>query len=143
MSNFELLEAYSVLRRELSLIFAGELRDSVLGPQQMSILYRLLKSPCSMSELAAHTQSDPAATSRTVAALEKAGFIRRATDPEDARKSIIHLTKKGQAQGERAEIIRQKIGAMLNAALDSDEERKTLHRLLSKITARLQEKRTK
>lgn len=142
MSNFALLDAYSVLRRELSLIFAGELKDSSLGPQQVVILFRLLESPCTMSQLAAYTQADPAATSRTVSGLEKAGLVKRTADPSDARKSVIQLTSKGRAQGDTVLEIRKKIAAELNETLSS-EEREQMQKLLSKVTSRLQEKRKK
>ena len=88
MSTSSILDAYSSLRRELSLIFASHLKSSECGYKQTVILYCLKKTPTSMSELSALCQSDPAATTRTVAALEKAGYVKRV---QDLREPILRL----------------------------------------------------
>jgi DNA-binding MarR family transcriptional regulator len=140
MSTYPILDSFSFLRREISLIFAGELKAAALGHQQALILYRLTESPCTMSELAAHTQSDPAATTRTVAALEKTGLVKRSSDPKDARKTIVQVAAKGRAQAERAFKARNRIGDLINETL-SAEERADFCRLLEKVAEGLQSNR--
>jgi DNA-binding MarR family transcriptional regulator len=135
-----MLRSYSGLRRELSLISALELKNCDFGHQQMSILYRLTESACSMSELSTYTQSDPAATSRTVSGLESSQLIKRHSDPADARKTIIRLTAKGREQAGLALKLKNKIGVMLAETL-SPTERKEFCRLLDKVTAGLKANR--
>jgi DNA-binding MarR family transcriptional regulator len=140
MSTFAILDAYSSLRRELSLILAPLLRSSDLGHKQMLILYRLIQSPTSMSELASYCQSDPAATTRTVAALERAGLVKRASDDRDSRKSIIELTKKGRGNAAKAEDYRKVVGAMVNKTL-TPEEQAMFIRLTNKVVKGLQDQK--
>jgi DNA-binding MarR family transcriptional regulator len=142
MAERHLLESYSVVRRELGLVFACELRGCGLGRQQAQILLRLLESPCSMTELSFYTQADPASTTRTVSALEKTGLVKRATDPGDARKNIMQLTAKGRSRGDVALKIREKIEATLEEIL-AKGERKDLSRLLEKVATGLSKIRTK
>lgn len=140
MRELNLLENYLVLRRELGLIFACELKSSGLGRQQAQILFCLLESPRSMSELSIYTQADPAATTRTVSGLEKSGLVKRTADNRDGRRSIIQLTPKGKAQADIAHKIRKRIDSMLKAVLDKSEYG-DLSRLLDKVAAGLKQKR--
>ena len=140
MSTFAILDAFSSFRREVGLILAPLLKSSDLGPKQMLILYRLIQSPASMSELASYCQSDPAATTRTVAALERAGLVKRVGDAKDSRKSIIELTKKGKANASIAEDFRKVVGAQVNKTLTL-EEQATLVRLLKKAVQGLQDQK--
>lgn len=116
------------------------LRSSDLGHKQMLILYRLIQSPTSMSELASYCQSDPAATTRTVAALERAGLVKRASDDRDSRKSIIELTKKGRGNAAKAEDYRKVVGAMVNKTL-TPEEQAMFIRLTNKVVKGLQDQK--
>lgn len=139
MSTFTILDAYSSLRRELSLILASQLKSQDFGHKQIVILYRLTQSPLSMSELACYCHSDPAATSRTVAALQKAGLVRRIADSKDSRKHIIELTKKGKNRATEAINIRSLIAAKLNNTL-SPKEQISFTKLLNKVVQGLQTK---
>lgn len=140
MSSFEILDAHTILRRELSLSWAAELRDFSFGAKQMGILFRLAQSNCSMRELSEFSQSDPAATSRTVASLEKAGLVIRKGDAKDSRKSIIELTAKGRKPAILALKIRDIIGKQVNASLSLNEQ-KELANLLRKAAAGIQGQR--
>jgi DNA-binding MarR family transcriptional regulator len=144
MSSNTILDAYSSLRRELSLIFAAQLKDSECGYKQTLILYQLSRAPhskpISMSDLATFSQSDPAATTRTVAALEKFGFVKRVQDETDNRKTLVELTKAGQRKAVHASEARKKIAVMVNETL-SVKEREIFADLLGKVANGLKEKK--
>ena len=136
--TFELLEAFSALRRELGLILASELKILGLGYNQMLTIYFLCKSALPMNELSALSYSDPASTSRTVAALEKIGLVKKASDPADFRRSIVELTKKGETIASEVQRTRRKLGKRFGASL-SQEEKKNCLFLLKKIKVELTE----
>lgn len=54
--------------------------------------------PATVSDLARAENMRPQSMGAIVAALEAAGLVRSETDPQDARRSIIHLTETGRAQ---------------------------------------------
>jgi DNA-binding MarR family transcriptional regulator len=138
--KFPVLEAYSKLRRELTRIGAAKLKPVGLGLKQMVILYRLIESPRTMTELTDYAQSDKASTTRTVEALARAGLVRRRDHGDDRRKRVIQLTAKGQQKAKRAEEVRNSIGECLDETLTA-QERKTLTELLGKVVASLAQKR--
>jgi DNA-binding MarR family transcriptional regulator len=140
MSTFIVLDSYSALRRELSLIRSVELKSLDFGYKQMMILYRLTLSNASMGEIADYTQADKASTTRAVESLEKAGWVRRIADDEDRRKIIIELTARGKQKAVKAHEIRDHIGQQVNATLTAAEQ-KELSRLLNKVVEGLQEQR--
>ncbi len=138
-TNHEMIEAYSSLKRELNLILTEELKAINFGYKQMLIIHHLNTSPMSMSELSSNCYSDPASTSRTVASLEKAGLVKRKTDGEDNRKSLIQLTSKGRARVELVKQVKKNISVMINQTLDS-EEQKNFVQLLNKVISNLKKK---
>jgi DNA-binding MarR family transcriptional regulator len=138
MSNTSILDAYASLRRELSLILASRLKNSKFGHKQMMILYRLMRSPTSMGELAAFCQSDPAATSRMVAGLEKVGFVKRSGDGKDSRRFIAKLTARGERHAAEANDIRNSIARMVEQTLDPEEQLQFM-KLLNKVVSGLRE----
>jgi DNA-binding MarR family transcriptional regulator len=140
MSTFIVLEAYAKLRRQVSLLGAIELKTADLGVKQMQILYELSGSPCTMGELASCTLSDKASTTRTVEALVKAGWVKRANSGDDRRKRVITLTAKGRLKAQKALEVRNSIGKRLEATLTLNE-RKTLVELLTKITDGLEQRK--
>lgn len=78
--------------------------DSGLTPTQASVLVRLRKVPAAtVGELAGSEQVTHQAMAKTVAALEQAGLVQRAPDPDDGRRHLLNLTETGEtrALGER------------------------------------------
>ena len=66
-----------------------------LTPSQVSILLRLEKDgPATVSSLARSETMRPQSMSTAVAALQAAGLVSGAPDPEDGRQTILSLTKK-------------------------------------------------
>ncbi|MDD4975976.1 MAG: MarR family transcriptional regulator [Bacteriovorax sp.] len=140
MSTNEILDAFAMLRKELGLIRAAELKAFDFGPTQMLILFQLSRSTATMGELAEYALVDKAAMTRVVASLEKSGLVKRFTHETDLRITVIELTTKGKAKAREAEIIRENIGKKVNSTL-STEERKELTRLLTKAATVLCKKR--
>jgi DNA-binding MarR family transcriptional regulator len=140
MSTFDLLDAYAAARREILKIRSVEMREHDFGQKQMTILYRLAQSGASMGELAEYTLSDKAATTRTVASLEEAGYVKRVGHPIDRRVTLIELTSRGRAKAAQAVKTRKIIAQKVNRALDG-LDRKKLVDLLNKMTNQLKQSR--
>ena len=132
MSNFEVLESFIQLRRMVALLRSSEIKDLNFGHNQIGVLYRLSLSNATMSELAENALSDKASMTRTVAVLEKEGFVKRTSDPNDGRIVNIQLTPKGKVQAKRAQKIRNSIGRKIEIGL-TPEERKKFVLLVQKI----------
>lgn len=139
MSTFEILEAFIALRREVALVRAEESKNFDLGYNQISILFRLFQSSATMGELASHTISDKASITRTIASLEKEGYVKRIKDPNDRRIIHIELTKTGKQIAAKTNEIRNAIGEKLDNCL-SAKERKQLTSLIYKVISKLNNK---
>lgn len=61
----------------------------------LGCLYR--RGPLQIGELAAHERVRPPSMTRTVTALEAAGYVERRQHETDARLVVVHLTDKGRA----------------------------------------------
>jgi DNA-binding MarR family transcriptional regulator len=133
MSSIDVLEAFGKFRRELGRLRNTLTPESGLGHLQGSILYRLTFSNASLTELAEHTLSDPAAITRAITSLKKSGWVERMPNPEDSRSSIIALTAKGRTKAAFAKRLRAKMSARINDVLSANE-RAELIRLLDKVT---------
>lgn len=76
------------------------LSDRAMGisPTKASALSVLVfGGPCSLTALAAAEQVTAPSMSRTIAALETGGYVRREPDPRDRRAQVLHATPKAQA----------------------------------------------
>jgi DNA-binding MarR family transcriptional regulator len=143
MASLSLLDAFALLRRELSLMVNQELKELNIGPKQMLVLYYLsLHGSASATVLSDYSQSDPAATSRTIASLEKLAWIKRTTDPSDSRRSILVLTASGKKAAQMTKAVRLAIATRLSDTL-SVKEQSQLEKLLLKAAESLQNVRSK
>ena len=88
-----------------------------------------------LSELAARLDVEPPTVTNMAARLERAGFVRRELDPEDARVRRLHLTPKGRSAWREAERRCRAVERQTLSAL-SPEERAELGRLLRKLAGR-------
>ncbi len=140
MSSITIIESYTKLRRQVSLLGALELKAANLGLKQMQILYQLSGSPRTMGDLASCTLSDKASTTRTVEALVQAGWVKRVDSNEDRRKRVITLTAKGRLKAQNALEVRESIGRRFDETLTLNE-RKTLVQLMNKITDGLEQRK--
>jgi DNA-binding MarR family transcriptional regulator len=85
-----------------------------------------------MTELADHLGIVPRSVTTVVDALEKAGLVRRETDPRNRRAIRLHLTDRGLAVRDEMRRSRRRAAEDLFAPLDA-EDRKTLGDLLSRL----------
>jgi DNA-binding MarR family transcriptional regulator len=69
--------------------------DGTMSDTKMGVLFRLELSPATPSQLAERERVTPPSMNRTLNALEQAGLVERAPDPDDARKVIVTLTQAG------------------------------------------------
>ncbi|MFD0212072.1 MarR family transcriptional regulator [Streptomyces hirsutus] len=108
-----------------------------LTPAQASVLRRLAKhGPASASELAVAEGVRPQSTAKTVVALERAGLVVRSQDPDDGRRLLVSLTKRGQARRRGDRRARQAWLARALQELGTEEEMRaviTAMALLDKV----------
>lgn len=77
---------------------------------------------------------DKAATSRTLASLERRGLVKLRADSTDARQRVIEFTKAGKALQERLTVVVLDREAVLVSIFSPDEAR-TLSNLLQRLNA--------
>ena len=128
-----LFRAQMTIAAELS---AGDVWGDLI-PSDYGVLYALstAKSGLRMSELCKDVLLSQAGLSRSVARLEVRGLIERETDPEDARASVLRLSKAGAHLQRR---VGAKHGRHVAEALSSrlgDKQLRTLKDLCERILA--------
>lgn len=140
MADYDFLSIHRNLRRSIALL-VGSLADEMgLSAKQIQIFYLLSqKNEVSPSEISEFTAADPAATTRSIAALKKDGFLIQKPDLTDSRKTIVTLTEKGMQRAKIANAVRKKLLAQIEKSL-SKEELSQVVKLLEKITENLQNK---
>jgi DNA-binding MarR family transcriptional regulator len=89
-------------------------------------------APVSYNDVASQIRMDRAGISRTIALLERRGFIERVPDRKDRRQSIIVLTAKGTKMHDRIAPLARKRARRLEAALTATEFT-ALRRILGKL----------
>jgi DNA-binding MarR family transcriptional regulator len=143
MSINPLLEAYRALKREIALVASSLLKKHGISQKQMTMLFYISEnSQATASDLAFHTQSDPAAVTRALGSLEKAGYLKRETDPSDNRKTHLTLTAKGKAKAEKLEEIRSELSTRISDTV-SASDLKELERLMRTVAEGLLARRQK
>lgn len=68
-----------------------------------AVTLHVVREPRRMGDVAAQLGFDPSHVTAIVDRLEEAGLVRRASDPEDRRAKLIHLTSEGAAVLDRLE----------------------------------------
>lgn len=100
------------------------------------VLYNLTRFPgkrLRLNELNEHILLTQPSLSRLVERMEKSGLVRRMSDPDDRRGTVVVLTERGaevqrRVGREHAEAITRYVGGAL-----SEDELHTLHRLCDKL----------
>jgi DNA-binding MarR family transcriptional regulator len=93
----DVFEALRNLRRALSRAAASAFADTGAGGRQVVVLRELRRSgSVSQAQLSRATLTEPAGTMRTLAALERRGWIARAGCAEDRRRKLVSLTPAGR-----------------------------------------------
>ena len=89
--------------------------------------------PSSQADLGRHTVVDRSDVVATVNDLVDRGFAMRKPDPDDRRRNVISITKRGAAALERLDAVLDGVQAAMLAPL-TPNERATLARLLAKLS---------
>lgn len=101
-------------------------------PVQARALLALAR-PVPMRDLAAELQCDPSNVTGIADRLEQRGLLRREPDPADRRVKLLVATPRGERVRRRLEAALRQTSPFLSTL--TDEERRALHRLLSKVAA--------
>jgi DNA-binding MarR family transcriptional regulator len=75
-------------------------------PQAMSLFALVEKGPLTISQLQVVAGRSQAATSHLATQLQKRGLVRRAADPADARRTLVHASPKARAFAQQVEGLR-------------------------------------
>ena len=130
---------YAIIRlarahRNVAATLLGELG---LHPGQEVVLGLLAeRDRCSAAELAAGACVEPGTMSRTLASLERAGYLTREGSATDRRAVCVRLTDRGREAESRIEAAWRELGTRTLAGL-SVEEQQTLGDLLARVSANL------
>ena len=92
----DILQGISQLTIIISQATKGLLNRYILSERSIHILIRLATGLRYRSELVEYFKVPPSVISFDVDRLEREGFIRRIEDPNDKRRVILQLTKKGE-----------------------------------------------
>ncbi|OZF53046.1 MarR family transcriptional regulator [Rhodococcus sp. 14-2470-1b] len=113
------------------------IRERDLGHQQSFVLGYLTRSPGAIQrDIANMTRTTPASVSSLLQGLEARGLIERRPDPANERIKRVYATESGSALIAGFDDAMRAIEDKILGPLD-DDERITLHALLSKVTAKL------
>ena len=130
----------SLLSNTVSNTIAREYRDlfglSIPEWRVMAVLGRF--GPLTASEACERTAMDKVTVSRAVARLIEQRLVKRETDPNDRRRSILKLTPRGARTHRQIVPIARGRESELAAAL-TDKERRNLDALLVKLQRRADE----
>jgi len=106
------------------------------GPRASALSVVVFSGPLPLSRLAAAEQVSPPAMTKTVAALEETGLVRRKRSGEDRRVVLVEATTKGRALLRRGRAARVRLVAELLAGLP-ERDRRTLHRAATILLAKV------
>ena len=128
-----LFRAQRTIEQELS---AGDAWGELV-PTDYGVLYALSAAPTGlrMSELGKDVLLSQAGLSRLVARLESRGLIERQSDPDDARASILHLSKAGRHLQRRVGAAHGRQVAQALSSRLCDEQLVALRQLCNEILA--------
>lgn len=130
-----LMEVDENRRRLMGAYFTG--LGLTVGQGQPRILNTLLdREGITQRELADACRFDVTTISRTLNHLEKAGLIRRETDPQSRRCYLIVLTDKGRKTAQKVRIGFAGLEDILSAGMEKDEKMR-LKEELEKVIANL------
>ena len=112
-------------------------RERELSHEQSFALGFLVQNPGAIQrDIAAMTRTSAASVSSLLQGLERRGLIERRTEAGNERSKRVYATAEGAALISGFEQAMEAAGEQILAPLD-EQERETLHALLTKITAQL------
>ncbi len=111
-----------------------------LGLSELMLLMHLARAPLHRLrrvDLAAMLNSSQSTITRMALPLEKSGFVKRESDPRDARVAYVVLTKAGRTRVAEAEDTLRRMAADLFRDRWTEKDIATLGSLLGRFTAAL------
>lgn len=124
--------------RRLWARFEQSTLDYGLSAAQWRLLGHILREgPMTQIALAALLDVEPISVSRLTDRMEQQGWLRREAHPDDRRARIVVATEKARSVAPTVRAIADGLYDDALSGLD-DDERRTLHRALLKITENLQ-----
>ena len=134
VTNAELAERLMRSAHRLRRASVKSLAPLGLTPAQERMLRLVARgdSPWRMGELAARMGIVPRSATSLVDALEQAGLVERAIDPDNRRSILVRLTAQGAELQREMSAARAEAGEQLFVGLD-DGERELLAELLDKL----------
>lgn len=131
--NYAIIRVARAHRHLAGALFA----DLGLHPGQEVVLQQLwIRDGRTSTELAAGARVEPGTMSRTLASLERAGYLLRTTSTADRRAVNVTLTELGRGLQPRVEDAWRQLAERTTAGLDP-QERATLLELLDRIAQNL------
>jgi DNA-binding MarR family transcriptional regulator len=77
-------------------------------PQSIALFQISEAGPMTVSDLQGRMKRSQATTSHLVSQLERKGLVERGDDPDDARRTVVRLSRKGLRLVDRVEALRRK-----------------------------------
>lgn len=128
---------HSAAIRLLRRLRAEDRASGLSGPRLSALSVIVFSGPLSMRDLAAAEQVRPPTITRLVRDLEKAGLVRRESDPHDRRVQLVAATAKGRRLLQRGRRLRvQSLAAEVAKLPPSDQRRLLAAALLMERLAR-------
>jgi DNA-binding MarR family transcriptional regulator len=127
------VEQFGRLKRAWNVFAIQRLKPLRIAPKQSMFLRTLNQlGPCSLSDIASHTFTDPAAVVRLADVLTARGWIVRQEHPSDRRCWTVSLSPKGRLLAVKLDALFTDITKQLLSPLDSQELRQ-FNRLVEKL----------
>lgn len=115
-----------ILYRYMTRALDIEMAPLGMGAGRFRYLFILyIDEGVSQQEMAFWLQADKAAVARTLAQMEKQGYVRRCNDPDDKRLTRVFLTEKSQALRSTLEAAVERVIGRLTADLRGLERAET------------------
>jgi DNA-binding MarR family transcriptional regulator len=134
----DVLDAIFDLRRALARGGAGAFSETGVGPRQVLVLRELRRAgSTSQVDLSRATVMDPVSVMRVLDALERRGWTRRDSHPEDRRRKLVSITPEGKRALADLDNAYEGFRTLANAAL-SPRERVQFCTMAARIAVALQ-----
>ena len=133
-SSADLMERIQRTSKRLRRAYVGALKPLGLTPAQERALLMITRAgePIRMGELAERMDIVPRSVTSLIDALEEAGLVSRAVDPDNRRSILLSLTERGQEARQSMAAARAAAGAEIFGRL-SAADRAELARLLDLV----------
>jgi DNA-binding MarR family transcriptional regulator len=129
------VEQFGRMKRAWNVFAIQHLKPFGVAPKQSMFLRTLHQlGPCSLSDIASHTFTDPAAVVRLADVLTTRGWIVRQSHPSDRRCWTVRLSPRGKQLVVKLDLMFTRITQELLSPLDANEL-KQFNQLLEKLLA--------